>query len=156
MHRWLDIPGDPLISRILTCIFVIGLQVGIYILALLVLRHYVKQRADIKTFQAKVNVSLFDDRFPNGYQELEGKFVLMQKRKYALILKGSSFDYKIIASNRITLESINSREVNLGPSYNLAFLLLMPPYPSKALIDKRIPLEDAIFKVASAFKNLQI
>ena len=42
MHRWLEIPGDALISRILTCIFVIGVQAGIYILALLVVRHYVK------------------------------------------------------------------------------------------------------------------
>ena len=42
MHRWLEIPGDILISQILTCILFISCQGGIYILALLVVRHYVK------------------------------------------------------------------------------------------------------------------
>ena len=42
MHNWLDIPGDPFISRVLSCILIIGLQSGIFILALLVVRHYVK------------------------------------------------------------------------------------------------------------------
>ena len=42
MHRWLEIPGDPFIARVFAAIFLVAIQMGVYILLLLVVRHYVK------------------------------------------------------------------------------------------------------------------
>ena len=42
MHRWLDIPGDPFVARVFAAIFLISIQMGVYILLLLIVRYYVK------------------------------------------------------------------------------------------------------------------